>query len=274
MATLLEIITLPFMQRALLAGLALGAILPFLGAFVVLKRMSFFGDGIAHASLAGVAIGILAGVSPFGVALAVGVAFAIAIFILERKANLTSDAIIGLIFTTGLALGVVLLSMQKGYQPELISFLFGNILTLGMSDVILIGIAAVVILGVIIATHRPFTLVVLDRTTAWLRGIPVGAYEFFFYIVLALAVVLGVKLLGIILVSALLIIPPTTAKLIAGSFKGLLITSGIAGEAAVLSGLVISYYADLPSGATIILAGASIFFIVLISKELVGALRR
>jgi len=267
---MLSILTLPFIQKALIAGLALGAILPFLGAFVVLKRMSFFGDGIAHASLAGVALGVLAGFNPFWTALGVAVVFAVAIYFLERRTTIGSDALIGLIFTAGLALGVVLLSFQAGYQPELISFLFGNILTISGTDITLIGSFAVLIIAFLFYFLREFTLIILDRDTAWLRGISVTVLELFFYIILSVAIVLGVKLLGIILVSALLITPPTIGKLIAQSFKGLLISSVIAGEISIVMGLIASYYFDIPTGATIILTATALFLIVFLLTQLRG----
>jgi len=264
----MELFALPFMQKAFLAGLALGMILPFLGVFMTLKRMSFFGDGIAHASLAGIALGVLAGVSPFGVALVVGVLFGAGVYLLERKTNLSSDAIIGLIFTSGLSLGIIILSLQKGYQPELISFLFGNILAISKGDVIAIGIFAAVIFVFLLWFVRQLTLMILDRDTAWLSGIPVGRLEFLLYIILALAIVLGVKLLGIILVSALLIIPPTISKLVAKSFKNLILYSILAGEFSIVAGLILSYYLDLPPGATIVLTATTLFFLVFIPRQI------
>jgi len=265
----MELFTLPFMQKAFLAGAALGLVLPFLGVFMTLKRMSFFGDGIAHASLAGVALGVVVGVSPFGVALVVGVLFGMGVYLLERKTNLSSDAIIGLIFTSGLSLGIILLSLEKGYQPELIGFLFGNILAIGFVDLITIAVVAGSIFLFLFWFVRQLTMTILDRETAWLSGIPVGKLEFFFYIILALAIVLGVKLLGIILVSALLIIPPTISKLVATSFKNLILYSIVAGEFAIIAGLIFSYYLDLPSGATIILTATVLFFLVFIPKQII-----
>src|SRR3990167_1951648 len=131
---MLAIFQFPFVQRALIAGMFLALLLAVLGVFVVLRRMSFLADGIAHASLAGVAFGLLVGIYPLAAALLVGVLFAVVIFILERKTSLSLDSIINLIFTTGLALGVVLLSFKSTYQPDLISFLFGNILAISADE--------------------------------------------------------------------------------------------------------------------------------------------
>ena len=127
------------MQRAFIAGILLAALLAYLGVFVVLRRMSLFSDGIAHASLAGVAAGVLLSLNPLVTALVASVVFAIVMFFLERKSNLSTDTAIGLIFTSGMALGVLLMSFKSGYQPELIGFLFGNILTIKPSDLIVIA---------------------------------------------------------------------------------------------------------------------------------------
>lgn len=260
------ILDLPFMQRALIAGVALGLILPFLGVFVTLRRMSFFGDGVAHATLAGVAIGIIAGFSPLLAALGIGVLFGAAVFFLERKTNISSDALIGVLFTGSLALGIVLISLQHGYQPELLSFLFGSILSVSSQDLGIILVFSAVIFVFLLKVLKQFTLLALDKETAWLYGVRTELLDFLFYVLLCVSVVLGVKLLGIILVSALLIIPPTVAKMLAPSFKTLIFGSVIAGEVFIVLGLILSYLLDLPSGATIILVGVAAFFLVTVNR--------
>lgn len=262
----MEILSFPFIQRALLAGIILAVTLSFLGVYVTLKRMSFFGDGIAHACLAGIAIGILTGINPLWTALLVGILFGAFLYFFEKKTSLSSDAIIGIILTAGMALGVVLMSFQKGYQPELISFLFGNILAINTHDLLIMsvfGIGVVVFLSIL---RKKIALLVLDRDEAWLSGIPTNLLEFSLYIILAISVVLGVKVLGIILVSALLIIPPTTAKLFAKTFRELFISSVLIGLITVTAGLFLSYFLDLPSGAVIILTGTIIFILVFLLR--------
>lgn len=258
----LRMFDLPFMQRALMAGVALGLILPFLGVFVTLRRMSFFGDGIAHATLAGVALGIISGFSPFITALGVGILFGASVFLLERKTNISSDALIGVLFTGGLALGIVLISLQHGYQPELLTFLFGSILSISLQDLVIILAFSAAILVFVVGLRRQLTLLALDKEAAWLHKVPVEMLDFFFYVLLCVTIVLGVKLLGIILVSALLIIPPTIAKMLAGSFKRLIVGSVLAGELFIVLGLMLSYWMDLPSGATIVLVGVVAFLLV------------
>lgn len=261
---------LPFLQRALLAGVALGLVIPFLGVFVTLRRMSFFGDGIAHGALAGVAVGILAGISPFVAALGVGVLFGAGVFFLERKTAISSDALIGVLFTGGLALGVVLMSLKRGYQPELLSFLFGSILSISRLDLITIGVFSAVIFLILLKLRRQLTLLALDNDSAWLYGVRTGLLDLLFYILVSVTIVLGVKLLGIVLVSALLIIPPTIAKMFAPTFQSLILGSVIAGEAFIVAGLILSCLLDLPSGATIILVGVAAFLLVTAAREVFG----
>ncbi len=259
---LLEIFTLSFMQRAFLAGIISAFLLSLSGVFVTLKRLSFFGDGIAHASLAGIAIGVILGINPLWMALLVAIVLTSILYLLERKTTIPTDAIIGFIFTFGMASGIVIISLKKGYQPELVSFLFGNILSLSWSDILLTLILGTMVVLFLILSQRTLALTILDREEAYLRGLKVETLEFFFYIFLAITVVLGLKLLGIVLVSALLIIPPITAKLISSSFKKMLFNSVIIGEVTVFTGLFISYLLDIPSGAVIVLVGISIFALI------------
>ncbi|MCA9506986.1 MAG: metal ABC transporter permease [Myxococcales bacterium] len=258
---LLAIFELPFMQRALMAGVALGFILPFFGVFVTLRRMSFFGDGIAHATLSGVAIAVVLELSPFPVALIIGALFGILIYVLEKKTNISSDALVGVLFTGALAFGIALMSRQQGYQPELISFMFGSILSIQSTDLTIILVFSLIIVASLIILYRGLTLISIDKESAWVLGVPTEVFDFLFYVLLSVTIVLGVKLLGIILVSALLIIPPTLSKMLASSFKSLIVLSIIAGEFFVVSGLFLSYFFDLPSGATIILVGVMSFLI-------------
>lgn len=263
---MLEIFQYPFMQRALIAGVILAAILALLGIFVVLRKMSFFASGIAHASLAGVAIGILTSQNPLIVALILSVIFSIIIYLLENKYRIASDTTIGIIFTSGMALGVVLMSLHQGYQPELISFLFGNILSINNQEIWLILLLGFLIIFFISFCLRELTLLSLDKETAYITGVKVNRLQAILYITLSVSIVLGIKVLGIILISALLITPVATSKLLATSFKKMAILSVVLAEAAVLSGMFLSYYLDLPTGPTIVLVSTIIFILSLLAK--------
>ena len=254
------------MQRAFLAGIFLAALLASLGVFVVIRRMAFFSDGVAHASLAGIAAGVLLSVNPLLTALLAAFIFAVGMFFLEKKAHLSSDTVIGLIFTSGMALGVLLISLKSGYQPDLIGFLFGNILMIKQFDLILIILLSVLMSTFLIVNRRQVTLLALDREMAYLSGANPDRFQLIMYVILALATVLGIKILGVILVSALLIIPVSIAKLISRSFQKLVLWSIVLAEVIVLAGLFVSYFFDLPTGATIVLTGTVLFFSVFILR--------
>ena len=221
------------MQRAVIAGILLAGLLAYLGVFVVLRKMAFFSDGIAHASLAGVAAGVLLSFNPLATALIASLVFAVGMFLLEKRASVSSDTAIGLIFTTGMAIGVLLMSLKNGYQPELICFLFGNILTIRQSDLVLISVLSVLSGGFLVVKRKQMTLLALDREMAYLSGINPDVFQLAMYVILAVSVVLGIKMLGIILVSALLIIPVSISKLISRSFSKLVLWSIVFAEAIV-----------------------------------------
>lgn len=247
------------MERALTAGVILAFLLALLGTFVVLRNMAFFSDGIAHASLAGVALGIIFSLNPLLVAIILSIVFSIIIFFLEDRYKLSGDTAIGILFTSGMALGVLLISMQPGYQPELISFLFGNILAITQLELLIIGITSVFIALFIFLYLKKLILISLDPETAYISGIHVKRLQLGLNIVLAVSVVLGIKVLGIILVSALLIIPVAIGKLFARSFKTLVVSSVAVSEIIVISGIIVSYYLDLPTGPSIVLLGTILF---------------
>ncbi len=269
---LLDFLTFPFMQRAVIAGIFLGLLLASLGVFVALRRMAFFGEGIAHASLAGIAIALLAGVSPLPMAMLWAVLLALLIFFLENKTHLSIDTMIGIFFTSSMALGVILMNLTSGYQPELISFLFGSILAVSFSDLIIIGLCTVVIMTWLLLSKRQLTLLSLSEDQAIVSGVPVRLQTALFYVALALATVLGVKILGIILISALLIIPPAISRMSTESFRSYFLWSIIFSELIIFFGLAISFYLDFPSGATIVLLGTIVFFVTAGWKSLSGRL--
>jgi len=265
---MIELLQYPFMQRALIAGAFLAILLALLGVFVILRRMAFFSDGIAHASLAGVAIGIILSQNPLLVAILFSILFALIIYFIEKKFSLASDAVIGIIFTSGMALGVMLMSLQPGYQPELMSFLFGNILAINQHDLWIILSIGIVVIAFTVYYLRQLILLALDESTAYTSGVKTEFLKILSYVFLAVSVVLGIKVLGIILVSALLIIPVTTAKIFARSFKKLLWQSIVYSVCFVIIGIYASYALDLPTGPTIVLTGTAVFTLSLLYKQI------
>lgn len=257
-----------FLINPLIASLWLVVLFSVLGIFVLMKRMSFFSDGIAHASVLGLALGFLLGLDPLLFALISALFFSLLIYFLERKTKIHTDALIGLIFVSALSLGLILMSRKAGYQPELLNFLIGNVLALGKFDIYLTVIFSIIILTIILFQFQKIFLVSLDPAEARLRKINVGLYEILFYLLLGSSVILGIKLVGVILVTAFLILPPITSSLIAPSFKHFVIYSILFGVISIISGFSISYFYDFPLGASIVICGSLIFFTIFILKYL------
>ncbi len=259
MEHLSELFAYPFVQRALLAGIFSGALLAVLGIFVVLRKMAFFSDGIAHTALAGVAIALLVGQQPLLWAVGVGVIFSLAIYFLEKKTDIAPDSLIGILFTSSLALGVVFMNFKKGYQPDLLSFLFGNILTIRSEELWVIIPLAAVILCVVLFNFSKYLFICLNDEIARVSGIHTEIFRLMLYVLLAVSTILAIKMFGIILVSALLIIPVSFSKLFARSAKSLLALSILFVEVIVIGGSLISLYFNLPTGAVIVLTGTVLF---------------
>ncbi|HSQ34487.1 MAG TPA: metal ABC transporter permease [Candidatus Binatia bacterium] len=265
---MIELLQLPFMQRAIIAGAVLGVVLAYLGIFVTLRKMAFFSDGIAHAALAGAAIGLLTRFSPLLSALIFSMFLAALIYWLEKKSSLSSDSIIGILFTSGMALGIILISLRRGYQPELIGYLFGNILAIRRLDLILIVLLSLLIMVFVLTQKRKLTLLALDREMAYMAGVNPDLHQLLLYIMLAAALVMGIRVLGVILVSAILIIPVSSARLLSRSFKTLVLWTLVISESTMIGGLLISFYLNLPSGAVIVLTGSTVFATVFAARSL------
>jgi len=266
-----EFLDYSFMLRAFFAGTAVAIILGWLGTFVVTRKISFIGDGLAHASLAGIALAILAGLAPLPTALIIAVLIAIIIYFLEKKANISGDMAIALMFTTGLAIGIILLHYYQGYQPELISYLFGNILSISVYDLKFILVASLIIIITLSLFYRQILFVTFDPIGAHLSGLKPWFYDLLLYVMTAVAIILSIKLVGIILVSALLVTPSAISRLFANSYKHFTIGAILLAVIIVFVGLVASYYLDWPSGATIILVGTLFFVLASIAKSLISS---
>lgn len=257
--TLMTLFSYPFMQRALISGMLVAALVSVLGVFATLRRMAFFGDGIAHASLTGIAIAILVGAAPLPVALIWAVIIATILYRAERSTRLPSDTVLGILFTASMALGVVIMSFTRGYQPELLTYLFGSILAIQTSEVWLTAALAAIVLTWVVVCFRPLSYLSLAQESAEVAGVHVRTHLYVLYIALACATVIAAKTLGIALVSALIVLPAATGRQIASTFKGTVIAAIVSAEFSIIAGLIASYFFDIPSGASIVLAGTILF---------------
>lgn len=256
-----ELIYYPFWQRAFLAALWLGLVYGLWGSVVVARRMAFFADAISHGALTGIAVGILLGVAPIWLALVVGVVIAALTVYIKNRTKLNFDTVLGLFLPFSMAMGVILLSLKKEYVPDLISFLFGNILTVSWSDLwlqMVLGLLSIVWLFV---NYRKLILQSFDRGLAVSLGVNVEKEEFVLSILLSLVVVAGIKAVGIILVGALLVIPAVAARNIAKNFRQMMVFSGVIGMLSGVLGLVVAAGLDLPSGAVIVVVSMLLFLV-------------
>jgi zinc transport system permease protein len=259
---LADLLREPFLQRALLAGLFVGVTASAIGVYVVVRRAAFFGDALSHASLAGVAVGVLAGLPPLLTAGVVAVGIALGLRRLERGERLALDTILGFVLPFFLAVGIVLMSFTPGYQPELIAFLFGSILGVSWGNVIAIGGISVVVAALLIGFRRKLLFAAFDPDGARVQGIAVDRVYTLAYALLALVVIASLRVVGIVLVNALLVVPAATAKLVSSSMQRMLWLAPVFGTLAVLAGLAVSYAVDIPSGPAIVLVTGILFLAI------------
>jgi zinc transport system permease protein len=248
-----------FMRLAFGAGAVVGVLAPAVGFFLVQRRQSLIGDGIGHVAFAGVALGILLGVPPVLTALFAAVVGGIAIELLRSRAGAAGDQALALVFYSGLALGVVFISSAGALNVNLFQYLFGSILTVTRSDLVLISVLGAVGLLTIGLLYRALAAAVLDEEGARVAGVPIGALNIVVATLAAVTVALSMRVVGILLIGALMVLPVSAASRVAWSMRSTLILSLVVGLASALAGLTVSYYADLPPGGTIVLVAASAF---------------
>lgn len=252
-----------FMQRAFVTALLVGGLCSTLGTYVVLRKLSFIGDGVAHASFAGIVIAYIRGWNFELGAAAVAVITALGIGYINRRGRVSLDTAIGVLFTGVFALGVFLMSRVKTSTVDLQDFLFGNILGVGPNDLwIDLGLAAVVAAAVI-WNYRALLFTAFDPTVARASGLPVVFIDNMLLVLLALTIVISLESIGIILVAALLVTPAAAAAQVTRRFVPMLVTSAAIGIGSCVGGLYLSYYAGAASGATIVLVATAAFFILL-----------
>jgi zinc transport system permease protein len=251
-----------FMQLALIAGLAVGASAPLIGVFLVQKRMALLGDGIGHVAFAGVAAGLLAGVWPVWTALVAAVVAAVAIERLRSRSRATGDLALALFFYSGIAAGVVLLGLADSVDQNAAAYLFGSILTLSPGDAWVAGGLGVVIVGVVAVCGRALFAVVLDEESARVAGIPVDLLNTTLAVLIAVTVVAAMRVVGILLVAALMVLPVASGQLVGRSFRATQAWSVVFGVMAVVVGLAAAREWGLAPGGSIVLVAAGLFAVI------------
>ena len=262
---------LEFMRLAFAVGIVVGVLAPAVGFFLVERRQSLVGDGLGHVAFAGVAAGYLLGISPVLTALCFAVVGAFAIEWLRSRGGTAGDQALALVFYTGIALGIVLVSSANRFDVGLFQFLFGSILTVTWSDLWVVLALGVLSLAAIAVLYRGLVAAVLDDEGSRVAGAPVTLLNTAVAVLAALTVGISMRVVGILLIAALMVLPVVAAQRVAWSLRS---TLGLAmgfGLVSVLAGLTLSYYGDLPPGGTIVLLGAGAFVLASLAG---AALRR
>lgn len=247
------------MRLALGAGAVVGVLAPAVGFFLVERRQSLVGDGIGHVAFAGVAAGILLDVAPVLAALAAAVLGGIAIELLRSRGGTAGDQALALVFYTGIAIGVVLVSAAGALNVNLFQYLFGSILTVTRADLALVAALGAVALAAVTLLFRALAAAVIDEEGARVAGLPVGTLNVAVATLAAVTVALSMRVVGVLLVAALMVLPVSAAGRIAWSMRSTFLLAMAIGLGSALAGLTLAYYADLPPGATIVLVAAAAF---------------
>ncbi len=256
-----------FLQRALLAGVLVAILCGMLGVFLVLRQMSLLGDGLAHVSFGGVAIGLAFGFYPIGVALVGSVLAGVAIYLLRDRGIVKGDTAIGILFTAGLALGILVVSATGGFTVNANSYLFGNILAITTQDLqVVFGVGLLLVL-LVYAFFKEFFSMTFSEEAAKVTGLPVGLLNVVFVSLTAATIVVASRIVGVLLVSALIIVPAATSLQIARSFRVAIALSVAIGVLSVVAGMVLAVQEGWATGASIAIVAIALFVLTLAGKR-------
>ena len=264
-----------FMQRALLAAVLVGLAAPAVGTYLVQRRLALIGDGIGHVALTGVALGLLLGNAPILVALVTAIAGAVAVEVVRLSGRTSGDLALAIMFYGGIAAGVVLISKAPGGSAaSLNQYLFGAITTTSTEDLLVFGALSAVVLLLAIGLMKPLFAVCYDTDYATATGLPVLVLNVLLAVMTATTVVVAMRVVGLLLISALMVIPVATAQIHAHSFRATFFISLLIGVSCAAAGVMASYYLDTPSGGTIVLMTIAVFIVVATGAALGRLVRR
>ena len=267
---MIDALGMGFMQRAFTAGILIALLCGLFSTFVVLKRLSFIGVGISHSAFGGVSLGYFLGINPTLSAIVFSAAVALLIGFINRRGKLHEDTAIGIFFALTMALGIFFIGISKKYNVDLFGYLFGNILAITKTDLVLVLVSTPILLIILAAMFKDLLFISFDEEVATTSGIPVGPVYYLFLLCMAIAIILAIKVVGIILVSALLVLPAATARQLTNNYRALAVCSVVLGVVSTIVGLFLSYYLDLSSGATIVLFAGLLFFLSFLYSSMKG----
>lgn len=256
------ILSYEFMQNAIMIGIMASIVCGVIGPFVVARRMVFISGGLSHTAFGGLGIAYWLGIHPLFGATAFVLASAVLIARMEEKKLKQNDLFIGILWAVGVAIGIIFIHLTPGYAPDLMTFLFGNILTVPRTDVLITLLLVLIVTVAVLAFYRGFVAIALDEEYAKARRLPVASLKMGLMILIAISIVILIQVVGILLVIALLTIPVAVASELSGNFHRIMFLSVLCGIVTCLAGLLISYFIAFPSGASIILIGGALLGLV------------
>ncbi len=259
-----------FLQRAFLAGIFIAIACALLGVFLILRRDAMIGHGLAHVTFAGVALGLFLNVMPLAVALVVAVGASLLIMKLKVKAGLHGDTAIAIFSSVGFALGIMMATLSHSFNVDLFSYLFGEILAIETSEVLFSIVLAIVVVLLGVLNYHKFMYMTFDRESAKVSGIKVDRLDSLLTVLTAVTVVLGMKVVGILLVSALVVIPAAAGLQVASSFKQAIVISTFVSVTSVILGLILAFLLDLPASGSIVLLSFAAFGLLFAIRRIHG----
>lgn len=255
----IEILSFGFMQRGLISGIAIAILCSVVGLFLVLRRYSLFGDAIAHSSFGGIALGLMSGVYPLWTAYGVSLVSALIITRLKDRFNISGDASVAVLLSSGIAVGLVVIGLSGGFTIDIFSFLFGSILLVSVDDTIMILALTGIILIIILVMYRQLLYSTFNEEQAKVSGIPVEKINYLIVFLAGITVVTSIQLVGVLLISALFVIPNVTAIMYGKGFKQTALISIGFSVFSVIAGILVSYMFDITPAGTIVLLSIGLF---------------
>jgi zinc transport system permease protein len=266
---IIEALQFGFMRNALMAGVLVSIACGIIGTFVVVKRIVFISGGIAHAAYGGIGLGYFLKFNPILGAIVFSVAAALGMGAVQRKTRQRADTVIGVIWAIGMALGVILVDLTEGYKADLMSYLFGSILAVPPSDLLIILVLDLVIIALVASFYKELLAISFDETFATVENVPVDAIYMILVCMIALTVVMMMRVVGLIMVIALLTMPAAISGQFVKNMKTMMVLASILGVIFTTTGLWLSYFLNLTSGATIILVSGAVYLLSPAVKPLV-----
>lgn len=267
--SLLELLTYPFVYRALIVGVLVSICAATLGVILVLKRYSLIGHGLADVGFASLSIAVVLGWSPMAVSMPIVIIASFIIMGISQSKKINGDIAIGMIATGALSVGVIVTALGSGFNVDVYNYMFGSILAMNDGDVILSLVLSIVVIGLFIVFYKPLFMITYDEAYGKAIGIPITRYQFLLSFLTGLTVVIGMRMMGTLLISSLIIFPAIIARKLVKSFKMLILVSAILSVITFVIGMLASFVLDLPTGACIVAVNIILLIITTLYKKIV-----